>query len=198
MTDPHALNLQRHISAGYSALSAANSGDHWSDHGTPRNWFAVFTVPQNEKSVARRLHLRDIEVFLPAYETVRVWKNRQRARLVLPLFPSYLFVRIHTRERRCVLESPGVLRIVGNCREPVPIPDSTIAFLRSDLLAGRIEPHTELVVGQKVRIKSGAMRGLEGHLIRKNNNLRFVLCISLINQYAAVEIRAEDLEPVTD
>ncbi len=167
------------------------------DAAAARRWYAVFTVPQNEKSAAKHLHLREIESFLPTYEAVRVWKNRQRVHLVLPLFPSYLFVRIGSRERGRVLEAPGVLRIVGNARGPAPVADETVEFLRSDLRAKKIEPYRELVIGQKVRIRSGAMRGLEGVLIRKNNNLRFVLTVALINQHAAVEIGAEDLEPVT-
>lgn len=165
------------------------------DGGAGRRWYAVFTVPQNEKSAVKHLHLREIESFLPTYETVRVWKNRQRVHLVLPLFPSYLFVRIGSPERGRVLESPGVLRIVGNRRGPVPVPDETVEFLRSDLCTKKVEPYHELVVGEKVRIRSGAMRGLEGVLIRKNSNLRFVLTVALINQHAAVEIGAEDLEP---
>lgn len=159
-------------------------------------WYAVFTVPQNEKSAIRHLNLRDIESFLPTYNTVRVWKNRQRVHIALPLFPSYLFVRIGSRERGKVLSAPGVLRIVGNSRQPLPVPDATIDFLRSDLCATKIEPYRELVVGQKVRIRSGAMRGLEGVLVRKNNHQRFVLTVDLINQHAAVEIDAENLEPV--
>ena len=166
------------------------------DGGAVRRWYAVFTVPQNEKSAAKHLNLREIESFLPTYEAVHVWKNRQRVHLVLPLFPSYLFVRIGSRERGRVLESPGVLRIVGNGRGPVPVPDETVEFLRSDLCRSKIEPYRELVIGQKVRIRSGAMRGLEGVLIRKNNNLRFVLTVDLINQHAAVEIGAGNLEPV--
>src|SRR5208337_1909130 len=71
-------------------------------------WYAVFTLPQNEKSAARQLAVREVEAFLPTYETVKVWKNRQRVRTVLPLFPTYLFVRIDCRQRRRVLESPGV------------------------------------------------------------------------------------------
>ena len=164
--------------------------------GSGKKWYAVFTVPQNEKSAARHLGLRNIESFLPTYESVRVWKNRQRVHLSLPLFPSYLFVRIARNERRAVLSSPGVLRVVGNSREPLPIPDATIEFLRSDFCINSIEPYRELVVGQKVRIRDGAMRGLQGVLVRKNNNLRFVLTIELINQHAAVEIAAENLEPV--
>lgn len=166
------------------------------DPGRERQWYAVFTVPQNEKSAAKHLGLREVESFVPTYRSVRVWKNRQRVHLVLPLFPSYLFVRICHRERSKVLGTPGVLRIVGNNHEPLPVPETTIEFLRSDLWEDKFEPYRELVVGQKVRIWNGPMRGLQGVLVRKNNNLRFVLTIDLINQHAAVEIGAENLEPV--
>lgn len=159
-------------------------------------WYAVFTLPQNEKSASKQLELREIDAFLPTYESLRVWKNRQRVKLELPLFPSYLFVRICRSQRSRVLAAPGVLRIVGNHREPIPVPDTTINFLRSGLFAKSIEPYSELVVGERVRIRSGPMQGLEGVLVRKNNNLRFVLTVDLINRHAAVEIGAENLEPV--
>jgi transcription antitermination factor NusG len=175
---------------------ARESGCGVADSLAGRQWYAVFTVHQNEKSAARHLSLREVEAFLPTYQAVRVWKNRQRVQLTLPLFPSYLFVRIGRRERSKVLASPGVLRIVGNDREPLPVPEATIAFLRSDLCASSMEPYRDLVVGRKVRIRGGAMHGLQGVLVRKNNNLRFVLTIDLINQHAAVEIDAESLEPV--
>lgn len=163
-----------------------------------RSWHAVFTVPQHEKSAARQLGFRSIESFLPTYESVRLWKNRQRVKLALPLFPSYLFVRINNHERGRVLQSPGVLRIIGNHRQPLPIPDETIDFLRSDLCARGIEPYSGLVIGQKVRICSGALKGVEGTLMRKNNHHRFVLTIDLINRHAAVEVAAENLEPIIE
>jgi transcription antitermination factor NusG len=180
----------------HTLLRHCGAGMQMVDPGAERHWYAVFTVPQNEKSTARHLSLREVESFVPTYQSVRTWKNRQRVHLALPLFPSYLFVRICHRERGKVLGAPGVLRIVGNHREPLPVPDTTIEFLRSDLFRNKIEPYRELVVGQKVRICNGAMRGLQGVLVRKNNNLRFVLTIDLLNQHAAVEIGAENLEPV--
>jgi transcription antitermination factor NusG len=161
-----------------------------------RYWYAVYTVPQHEKSVLKQLDIRNIESFLPTYETVHVWKNRQRMKLVLPLFPTYLFVRINLRERTRVLQSPGVLQIVGNSRECVPLSDSEVEFLRSDFCRQRAEPYRDLVIGEKVRIKSGVMRGLQGTLVRKSNNMRFVLTLELINQHAAIQVNAEDLEPV--
>ena len=166
------------------------------DASSGRNWFAVFTVPQNEKSAVIHLGLREVESFLPTYETVRVWKNRQRMKIVLPLFPSYLFVHINSRERAKVLQSPGVLHIVGNGREHVPLPDAEIEFLRSGLCRQRIEPYRELVVGEKVRIKGGVMQGVCGTLVRKGSGVRFVLTLELINQHAAVQVDAEYLEPL--
>lgn len=159
-----------------------------------RNWYAVFTLPQNEKAVVRHLAMRDVESFLPTYETVRVWKNRQRVLTVLPLFPCYLFVCINDRQRGRVLESPGVISIVGSGRERVPVPDSTIELLRSGVENKTMEPYTDLVVGEKVRIRTGAMQGLQGVLVRKGNGRRFVLRFEMINQFAAIEIGAENLE----
>jgi transcription antitermination factor NusG len=166
------------------------------DASSGRNWFAVFTVPQNEKSAVKHLGLREVESFLPTYETVRVWKNRQRMKIVLPLFPSYLFVHINSRERTKVLQSPGVLHIVGNGRKHVPLPDAEIEFLRSGLCRQRIEPYRELVVGEKVRIKGGVMQGVCGTLVRKGSGVRFILTLELINQHAAIQVDAEDLEPL--
>ncbi|MGC1462834.1 MAG: UpxY family transcription antiterminator [Terracidiphilus sp.] len=161
-------------------------------------WYAVFTLPQNEKSAIRHLALRDVESFLPTYETVRVWKNRQRVRTVLPLFPSYLFVHIESHQRTRVLESPGVVNIVGNSREHVPVPDATIELLRSGVQGKNMEPYRELVVGKKVRIKNGSMEGVQGVLVRKGNSMRFVLAIEMINQHAAIEVEAEDLEEIAE
>lgn len=161
-----------------------------------RNWYAVYTIPQHEKSALKQFAIREIESFLPTYETVRVWKNRQRMKLVLPLFPSYLFVHINLRERVKVLRSPGVLQIVGNSREGIPLPNSEVEFLRSDFCRQRIEPYRDLVIGEKIRIKSGVMQGIQGTLVRKSNSMRFVLTIESINQHAAIQVDAENLEPI--
>jgi transcription antitermination factor NusG len=117
-------------------------------------------------------------------------------KLILPLFPTYLFVHINSRERAKVLQSPGVLQIVGNSRECVPLPDSEVEFLRSDFCRQQIEPYRDLVIGEKVRIKSGVMQGLHGTLVRRSNSMRFVLTLELINQHAAIQVDAEDLEPI--
>jgi transcription antitermination factor NusG len=183
------------LSSISSPASHLFSGQKWDQHAD-RRWFAVFTVPQNEKSVVRHLGMREIESFLPAYETVRVWKNRQRVKTILPLFPTYLFVHINVRERVRVLESPGVLQIVGNGRESVPVADADIETLRASVTARLAEPYSDLVIGERVRVKSGILQGVEGTLVRRSGGDRFVLSFESINQHAAIQVSADDLELV--
>jgi transcription antitermination factor NusG len=159
-------------------------------------WFALYTMPQSERSVRRMLDIRQIESFLPTYEVQKVWKNRQRVKTQRPLFPSYIFVHINNHQRSTVLSSPGALRIVGNSQTPLPIPDREIEFLRSEFNKRNIEPYLDLVIGKKVRIRSGPMEGLEGTLVEKRNSLRFVLTVAMINQHAAIELSANELELV--
>ncbi len=160
-----------------------------------RKWFAVFTVPKNEQSISRYLDLNRIEAFLPTYESVHMWKNRQRKTIVQPLFPSYLFVHISPRERARVLQTPGVLQIVGTRQQPLPLDDSEIAYLRTGCEMKQIEPFRDLVVGERVRVTGGALKGLNGVLVRRKNEVRFVMVLQMINQYAAVEVDASHLEP---
>jgi transcription antitermination factor NusG len=152
-----------------------------------RNWYAVFTYPRHETSTAKQLEMREIEFILPTYEKVRVWKNRQRMKIVLPLFPTYLFVHINSSQRTSVLKSPGVLQIVGTGRESVALYESEIALLRNGFNMQKFEPFSELLVGTKVRIKAEVMQDVKGTLVRQCANMRFVLTVKLINQHAAIQ-----------
>jgi transcription antitermination factor NusG len=59
-----------------------------------------------------------------------------------------------------------------------------------------MEPHPYLKVGERVRIKAGLMSGVEGILVRKKNEFRFVLTLEAIMRSVAVEVDANDLELV--
>jgi hypothetical protein len=86
--------------------------------------------------------------------------------------------------------------IVGKNRELSPIPDVEFEFLRSEVCQHSIEPFHELVIGKRVRIRSGVMSGVEGTLVRKGESMRFVLTLDLINQHAAIQVDAASLESV--
>jgi transcription antitermination factor NusG len=161
-------------------------------------WFAAYTNSRHEKCVASQFVERQIESFLPLYATRHRWRNRCEMLVELPLFRNYVFVRIDPRERLRVLEVPGVLSLVGFGRTLAPLPDFEIEALRSGLGRRKIEPHPYLVIGERVRIKAGLMCGMEGVLVRKKNNFRVVLALDVIMQSVAVEVDADDLEPVAN
>jgi len=158
-------------------------------------WFAVSTTPRHEKRVAQHFELRRLDCFLPLYRAQRRWNDGSRVDLDLPLFPGYLFVRIGKRERVRVLEVPGVLSLVtGTGGEPAPLDECDIDALRSGIGQRRAEPHPLLRVGQKARIRCGALAGMEGFVVRLKSGLRVVLTLELIMQSVAVEVDGSDLE----
>ena len=161
------------------------------------SWFAVYTTSRHEKQVDRHLSIREIEHYLPVYRAQRKWSDGSRVTLDLPLFPGYIFVRIKRTERVRVLEVPGVLAVVGGTgRAPASLPEADIDALRSGLHLRRAEPHPFLKIGQRARIRSGALAGMAGVVVRKNNGFRVVLTMDAIMQSIAVEVDGSELEPL--
>jgi transcription antitermination factor NusG len=160
-----------------------------------QKWFAVYTSPRHEKRVSQYLGQKEIEHYLPLYRTQRKWKDGSKVTLNLPLFPGYLFVHISKSERVPVLQVPGVLSFVGGTgRQPASLPEAEINALRSGLPLRRAEPHPLLTVGQRAWIRSGALAGMEGVVVRRKNSLRVVLTMELIRRSVAVEVDESELE----
>ena len=178
------------------ATSIENYGAVCAGADTVLRWFALYTTPRHEKHVSEILAQRRIETFLPLYRTTRQWKKSRPVVLELPLFPTYVFIRIAREARVTVLGMPGVLSIVGSAREPWSVPDPDIEAIRLGLQMRKIEPHPYLTVGERVRIKAGVMTGVEGILVRKKNDLRVVLSLDAIMRSVALEVDADDIEPV--
>lgn len=159
-------------------------------------WYAAYTCANHEKRVAEHLTRRSVEHFLPLYDTIRKWKTRQ-VHLQLPLFHGYIFVRLALRDRLNVLQSPGVVKLVGFNGIPTPLPQEEIETLRSGLLNGvRASPHPFLIVGRRVKIRCGPLEGLEGILVRKKTRTRFVISLNLVMRSVAVDIEGGAVEPV--
>jgi transcription antitermination factor NusG len=169
-----------------------------SDALQARKWFALYTTARHEKRVAEHLAQRQIERYLPLYRSERKWSDGSRVTLELPLFPCYLFIHIRRKERGSVLAVPGAVTVVGGTGgEPAPLPDATIDALRSGLELRHAQPHPLLTVGQRVRIRSGALAGLEGIVVRNKNGFRVVMTLEHIMQSYSVEVDLEDLELLT-
>lgn len=157
-------------------------------------WYVAYTKARHEKKVAAHLEMKEVEVFLPLYETTHIWNGR-RALLHLPLFPGYVFVRTPLQDRLRVLEAPGLIQLVGSRGMPIPLPDAEVEQLRTCLSLGfSTEPIPYLHSGDAVRILDGPLGGWKGRVIRRDGETRFVLSVDLIMRSVAVKIEGSRLE----
>jgi transcription antitermination factor NusG len=161
------------------------------------DWWALYTRHQHERAVADMLSAKGFEVFLPLYESIRRWKDRQKL-LSLPLFPCYVFVRGGLNRRLQVITTPGVHMILSHGEHVAVIPENEIQAIRRTVEGPyRMEPHPFLRCGDRVRVTRGSLQGVEGILVRKKNQCRLVLSVDMLAKSVAVEINATDVESVT-
>lgn len=159
-------------------------------------WYALYTATHHEKHVLGHLVSRGVECFCPLYSAPREWKKRKRITLELPLFPNYIFIRISGEQRGVVLGAPGVFSIVGSSQDAWELPDREIEALRSGLQHRNVQPHSYLSVGERARVVSGPLAGLEGVIVRDKQNCRIVLTLDQIMRSVCIEVDATELEPV--
>jgi len=159
-------------------------------------WYAVQTRARHEKMVAHRLQERTIPTFLPLMTEVHRWSDRKRI-VEVPLFGCYLFARIaaDSVERLRVLRVEGVLSLVGSRGEGTPIPDEQIESIQI-LMKERAPWHSHpfLKVGQRVRIRSGALDGMEGVLLSHNGDRTLVISVDAIQRSLAVRVEGYEVE----
>jgi transcription antitermination factor NusG len=160
-------------------------------------WYALYTRYQHEKTVAHTLVSKGFEVFLPQYRAVHRWKDREK-KLLLPLFPNYVFIHGGLDRMLNIVTTPGVHSLISWGSKPAVIPAEEIEVVRR-LVEGpfAVEPHPYLQCGDVVRIKSGPLEGIQGILVRKTRQLRLVLSVDMLCQSASVEVDADMVEQVS-
>ncbi len=162
------------------------------------HWYAVQTRARHEKIVAQRFQQQGLPTFLPLVTEVHRWSDRKKT-VQLPLFSCYVFVQVgsssHDRLRICTVD--GVFRIVGNRGEGIPVPDEQIEAVRA-LTTNKLQwsEHPFLKIGQRVRIRSGALNGVEGILAARNGDHTLVISIDAIQRSLAVRIEGYDVQPL--
>jgi transcription antitermination factor NusG len=159
------------------------------------HWYAAYTRFRYEKRVTEMLEYRGVEHYLPLYEAVHRWKDRN-VRAQLPLFPSYVFVCLALRDRMQALTVPGVIRLVGH-PHPEPLADEEVEAIRNCLSQRLpVEPYPYLTQGKRVRIAAGPLAGMEGFVLRRKSTCRVVINLDLIHRSMVVEVAVSDLESV--
>jgi transcription antitermination factor NusG len=162
-------------------------------------WYAIHTRARHEKVVARQLLEKEFPAFLPLRLEVHRWKNRYK-KVEVPLFTGYVFAQFPRQPglRLAVLKTPGVLRIVGFGQRDTPVPDDQIEALQRVLsIEAQLHPHHYLRLGQRVKVISGALAGVEGILVRVKKSERLVIAVGAIRQAVALELSGYEVVPIS-
>jgi len=162
-----------------------------------KKWLAVYTRPRYEKRINEILNNLGIECYLPLIKTLKQWSDRKKW-VELPLFSSYVFVKIDEKNYYDVLNIPGTVKYVSFEGKAVEIPEKVIEEIKW-LLSKEIEivPHNEILKkGDKVEIVKGPLKGLLADLIEFNKKQRIILRLDGIDRMIEIQISLSHVRPV--
>jgi transcription antitermination factor NusG len=161
-------------------------------------WFAIQVRPKYETFVSNCLRNKGYEEFLPlAHSSEWLIRSSVRPTAPKPLYPGYLFCRVDINLTGKIISTPGVIRILSFGRSPVPVDPQEMANMRriSDSGLGVYSwPYAR--TGDRVIVKDGPLRGMEGVLFGQRQAGRLIVSVTLLQRSAAVEMNSTWLEVV--
>lgn len=167
----------------YSEPNESSQGEE-----TRGNWFALSVNVRHEKVVSELLRNKRFETFLPLYKRPLRYARRQRE-FELPLCPGYLFCHTTLVRWLAIMTTPGVIRIIGGGRTPIPMNQKEISSIKKALEAGvPMSPYHFCQSGEIGRIRSGSLAGVEGVVVKSKQAVRLILCVTLLRRAVMLEI----------
>jgi len=157
-------------------------------------WFVAHTRPRREKKLAADCRRNGIAATLPCFKTV----HKYRGKIVTfekPLFPGYLFLQLEPSRQAVLLQSDHVANLLAVFDQEVF--EQQLGVIQQALdtnLGVRLAP--AIGEGMRVRIRSGALQGVEGWIERRYGMTTVLLRLDFISQAAAVKLEADTLELV--
>jgi len=157
-----------------------------------KSWFVAHTRPRREKKLNSFCEREGFHAVLPCYRSVRKYRGKTVV-FMKPLFPGYVFVQLSPEQRQKVAQNDCVARLLT-------VPDETTFAQQLVEIQKALETELEIVLapeiglGQRVKIKSGPLQGLEAWVEQRYGFNTVLLRLDFIGQAAAVKVNAEDLE----
>ncbi len=139
-------------------------------------WFVVYTKPNNELKVEKKLANLGYKVYCPKTTQVRQWSDRKKKNIT-PLIKSYLFINIDSTRRNEIFQVEGVIRYLYWLGKPAVVRDNELKCIQDYLSFDNAKVEIQyLNVGDTTMINNGIFENEEATIVRKNNNsvtLRF-------------------------
>ena len=157
-------------------------------------WLVCHTKPRCEKKFAALMAAEKFEHYLALIVSIRRYAL-QTKKFTKPLFPGYIFIRAVPEKASKIRQNQQVARLLD------PPDQAEFETQLQDILRVleqdsevRIAPH--ITEGQRVKIRSGPLRGIEGIVEVRAGQMEVILRLDFIGQAAAVRVAADEVEPI--
>jgi transcription antitermination factor NusG len=158
--------------------------------------YALYVRSHFERTTEEALKGKGYNAFSPFYTVLRKRPDRTK-KVELPLFPGYVFCFFNPNRRLPILETPGVVKIVGRGNVPEPIRLAEIQSIQLVVESGcPVQPWPFLHEGQRVSIDAGPLSGIEGTLLRVKDKLHLVVSITLLQRSVSVVLDQDSVRPL--
>lgn len=159
-------------------------------------WHAIYVKSRTEKKVGELLQQNGVETYVPLIKTMRQWSDRKKM-VELPLMNGYVFVHIQASEKDAVAKTKGIVNFVRSEGKIAIIRDVEINRLKQLIELG-YQLEAEAITktykqGDKVKISSGALKGLEGYVVESKENRLIEVLLESIGQCIRVKLPKEIL-----
>jgi transcriptional antiterminator RfaH len=133
-----------------------------------RNWLVIYTRPNWEKKVHQLLLIAGIESYCPVRMEEHIWADRKKM-VSVPVFNSYVFVKINRYEESVVRQTLGVINFIYYLGRPAVVRNSEIEAIQrflNDYPDLEIITVKELSPGERVKIRNGPFMNQHGDILQ--------------------------------
>ena len=158
----------------------------------PESWYALRVRSRSEVAVGSLLAQKGFEAYAPTYSDARKYSDRTRT-FQAPLFPGYVFCRFNPADKLAIITTPAVQNILSSGGQFSALAEEEIDGVRRAAAVSSARPHPYLSIGQKVRVQSGALSGVEGFLVSRKGGQRLVISADLLQRAISVELDSSQI-----
>ena len=116
-----------------------------------KKWFVLSTKPRNELKVLNRLLSIGIDAYTPSRIELRQWSDRKK-KVIVPLLPSMVLVRLDEKKVHKVFEIPGVVRYLFEYGKRAEVSNEEVVAMQSFVENTITIQENKLVVGATVQV----------------------------------------------
>lgn len=160
-----------------------------------QEWFALYTLSRREKELMRRLRALGVPHYGPQIKKKSRSPSGRVRESYMPLFAGYVFLRGTQQHRLQALTTNCVARCI-EVRDGARLERDLRQIRQLIATDAPLTPESRLEPGQRVRVRSGSMMGLEGQVVRRRGRDWLVVAVEFLQQGASVLLEDFQVEPL--